>query len=296
MKKEELIKKWLDNALSPQEFEAFKALEDYEELSQLSNALQAFKAPEYNTSEELEAVLPKLKKPTKTNWFASAAKVAAIFVICFGMYHLLQPSQTIFSTQIAQQTTINLPDNSEVFLNSESQLSYNEKNWNNNRFLDLKGEAYFKVEKGQKFTVNTTSGTVTVLGTQFTVKNRPNYFEVICYEGSVKVETQSQNFVLKAGNSVAAINNSIFENTDKSLKNPSWINHVTTFKSVPFNFVVNELQRQYNVTIDVTNIDNDVLFSGSFTHKNLDKALRTITIPLGLKYSMSQNNIVLTRE
>ncbi|MGB6268923.1 MAG: hypothetical protein WBF67_07940 [Olleya sp.] len=53
MNKEELIKKWLDHDLTPQEFEAFKLLEDYESLIKLSNFSKGFKAPEYNVDEAL---------------------------------------------------------------------------------------------------------------------------------------------------------------------------------------------------------------------------------------------------
>ena len=52
MKREDLIKKWLDNELNTQELEAFKMLEDYEALVKLSNSTKRFKAPEFNTSEE----------------------------------------------------------------------------------------------------------------------------------------------------------------------------------------------------------------------------------------------------
>ncbi len=57
MKREDLIKKWLDNELNIQELEEFKALEDYEALVKLSNSTKLFKAPEFNTSEELNTVL-----------------------------------------------------------------------------------------------------------------------------------------------------------------------------------------------------------------------------------------------
>ena len=45
MKREDLIKKWLDNELNTQELKAFKVLEDYEFLVKLSNSTKHFKAP-----------------------------------------------------------------------------------------------------------------------------------------------------------------------------------------------------------------------------------------------------------
>jgi len=61
MKREELISKWLDNNLNHQELEAFKKLEDYDDLVTLNHRLRAFKNDEYNTSKELERVLSKIK-------------------------------------------------------------------------------------------------------------------------------------------------------------------------------------------------------------------------------------------
>ena len=54
MDKEILISKWLDNDLNDQELEAFKNLEDYDDLVKLDNSVQAFKADDFNTSAELD--------------------------------------------------------------------------------------------------------------------------------------------------------------------------------------------------------------------------------------------------
>jgi len=63
-----------------------------------------------------------------------------------------------------------------VVLNSKSTISFNKTDWKNNRQLTLDGEAYFKVEKGSTFTVNTNNGSVTVLGTQFNVNSTRRFF------------------------------------------------------------------------------------------------------------------------
>ena len=88
MKREELIKKWLDNELNPQEFEAFKTLDDYEDLIKLSERVQQFKAPEYNTSEEFERLLQAKQalKQQSQNWLKPLLRIAAIVVIMFSIY------------------------------------------------------------------------------------------------------------------------------------------------------------------------------------------------------------------
>jgi ferric-dicitrate binding protein FerR (iron transport regulator) len=66
-----------------------------------------------------------------------------------------------------------------LILNAASKLSFNEKKWADQRALTLEGEAFFKVQKGQTFSVNTTAGVITVLGTQFNVKERKTILKYI---------------------------------------------------------------------------------------------------------------------
>ena len=47
MDKNYYIKKWLDGTLTDEELKTFKASDDYQSLERLSNAVQAFKAPEF---------------------------------------------------------------------------------------------------------------------------------------------------------------------------------------------------------------------------------------------------------
>jgi ferric-dicitrate binding protein FerR (iron transport regulator) len=92
-----------------------------------------------------------------------------------------------------------LPDQSQVLLNAGSQASFKSWDWSSNRAVSLQGEAYFKVAKGQKFTVETNLGSVTVLGTQFNVKARDNRFEVTCYEGKVQRSLSNEEQIILPG-------------------------------------------------------------------------------------------------
>ncbi|WP_452219570.1 FecR family protein [Lacinutrix salivirga] len=299
MDKEILIKKWLDNELSAEEFEAFKALEEYNDFIKLSEASKRFKAEDFDTEKELQVNLEKIKseKRTKNNWIKSFFKVAAVVLICFGVYQYTTGLDTTISTLASQKTSLELPDQSKVSLNAKSQLTYNKSDWKTERKLNLKGEAYFNVTKGNTFKVITNSGTITVLGTQFNVKQRNNYFEVVCYEGSVKVDYNTVSKVLKPQDIFMVYNNKVIHSENNSTLQPTWITNVSSFKSVPYLEVLKEFERQFNVTIKAENIDKQTLFTGSFEHTNRNNALKSITIPLRLKYKdTNKNTIVLTRE
>jgi ferric-dicitrate binding protein FerR (iron transport regulator) len=298
MNREALILKWLNNDLNDQEFEAFKALEDYDDLVKLHTNLQHFKADNYDTSTELENVLSTIKSTSapKNNWLKPLLRVAAVLAICFSVYYYTTTLNTTVTTQLAQKTTVELPDASTVSLNAKSLLAYNKNDWKKERNVDLQGEAFFKVAKGSSFNVKTTSGTVTVYGTQFNVKQRDNYFEVICYEGLVGVTYNTKETKLTPGDSFLVIDEKIIAKEKEHRSTPSWLNNESDFKSVPFKQVVAEFERQYNVEVTLMNVDATQLFTGSFTHDNLDVALKSIALPLQVTYSKQNNTIILKRE
>lgn len=298
MNKEILISKWLDNDLNDLELEAFKNLEDYDDLVKLDNNLQAFKADDYDTSAALETVLSTIKgkKQEPTHWFKPFMRVAAILAICFSLYYYTTTIDTTITTTVAQKSTIDLPDASSVSLNAKSLLAFNKKDWKNEREVELQGEAYFKVAKGSSFNVITKLGTVTVYGTQFNVKQRDNYFEVICYEGLVGVTHNSHETKLKPGDSFLIIDGKIIAKEKENRSTPSWLNNESTFKSLPYKTIIAEFERQYDVNITLINIDSTKLFTGSFTHNNLEVALKSISLPLHLTYSKTNNTIILKGE
>ncbi|XCF06070.1 FecR family protein [Tamlana crocina] len=298
MNREELILKWLDNNLTEQELKAFKNLEDYDELVALNSSLQAFKADDYNTEQELEKVMQvvKARKKSSANLLKPLLRIAAVLAICFGVYYYTTTLNTTVATEFAQKTTIELPDASQVSLNAKSVLVYNKRDWQDHREVELQGEAFFKVAKGSSFKVNTSAGHVTVYGTQFNVKQRDNYFEVICYEGLVGVTYNSHETKLKPGDSFLIIDGKTIAKEKENRSEPSWLNNASSFTSVPYKMVVEEFERQYNVDITLLGIDSSQLFTGSFTHDNMDVALKSITLPLHVTYSKTDHSITLKRE
>jgi ferric-dicitrate binding protein FerR (iron transport regulator) len=298
MNKEELILKWLDNDLSPQELEVFKALEDYESLTKLAEYSKGFKAPEFNTEAVLESTLRGInaKKPVSKKWFQPILKIAAILAICLGSYYYTTTLDSSFTTDYAEKSTIELSDHSSVHLNALSEITFNKKNWNTNRTITLDGEAFFKVEKGSTFHVKTDAGTITVLGTQFNVKQRKDYFEVVCYEGSVQINYNTGKSILKAGDSFLIVNGTITTAITPNVTQPEWLNHISAFSSVPLSEVLAEFERQHHVQFDTSNIETSTLFTGKFTHKNIDIALKSITQPLQLSYTKNNKTIILSRE
>lgn len=297
MTKDELIQKWLKDDLSPQELEAFKALDDYDAIMKLSESLKQFKAPEFHEQLAFENISKSISKKsrTKTSWLKPVLRIAALLAISFSVYYYATTLDTNISTLTAEKTSIELPDHSKVTLNALSKITYNKKHWKNNRDLKLDGEAYFKVEKGSQFKVQTHTGTVMVLGTQFLVKNREDFFEVVCYEGSVRVVTLEKSTILKHGDQFLMIDGKYIAKENEQTSEPAWLHNESSFKSMPYKFVLSELERQYQLTIDAKNIDTNIIFTGRFVHDNLDLALKAITLPLNIEY-INKNGLIVLHE
>ncbi|GAA4280881.1 FecR family protein [Gaetbulibacter aestuarii] len=297
MDRETLILKWLNNDLNDQELNAFKALDDYDDLMKLQQNLQGFKAETYNTSEEYDALNKALQNKkaqrSKSSWVNPFFRVAAILALCFGLYYYTTTLDTTVTTAMAQRTSIELPDNSSVELNAGSVLAFNKSHWKKERDVKLQGEAFFKVSKGSTFKVITSNGTVTVYGTQFNVKQRNNYFEVICYEGLVGVTYDTLETKLKPGDRFLIIDGKMIAKEKELRSKPSWINHESTFESMPYSRVIAEFERQYAVSVKLENVDATQLFTGSFTHDDINLALKSITLPLNVTYNKSNDKITI---
>lgn len=297
MKNEKEIIKWFNNELSSQEIEDLKQSEDLQTLEKIAHYASQLETPQVDVHAALEAFKTrnhsKKKIKVRTLNFNTLYKFAAVVVVMLtSAYFLFFNNVKSFETQIAQTKTVTLPDNSEVILNSASKLSFNEKKWVDERALTLEGEAFFKVQKGQTFSVNTTAGVVTVLGTQFNVKERKNYFEVNCYEGLVSVTYNNKTIKLPPGKTFRVINGTIENVEDFNVQNPSWIQQESSFNKIPLDQVIAEFQRHYDIKIKVEGVDTSKLFTGSFTHTDQEIALQAITIPLQLSYKIKGNTII----
>ncbi|WP_297097455.1 FecR family protein [uncultured Draconibacterium sp.] len=303
MDKSDKIRKWLNGEVSDSEQKEFQASEEFAELSRLMNAVDNFAAPPYDAEKEFE----KLAKTTIENKpvislyqkLSSVIRIAAVlvFVVLAGYFVYDLTSQSANNKAwIAEQTEVYLPDSSFVLLNADSKIRFAESGWENKRNVELQGDAFFRVKKGSQFNVKTKQGKVTVLGTEFEVKDRTDFYEVTCYSGSVKVLANEHSVVLKPNDVFRIIDNKNENYTIANKTEPDWLNGESSFKSVPLKFVVDELERQYQVSVSAKDIDLDQLFTGSFSHKNLEIALESITFPVNLDYEINGNKIDLTIE
>ena len=296
MDKEYLVKKWLSDELSQAEETAFKAMDDaqlYEEIIEEAQRFSGNKHSKVISFEELDKRLTTRKTNSNNNWMKIATRIAAIFIVGFGIYSVLNLNDDIatFDTAYAQTETITLPDNSIVNLNELSHLEYNASKWNEKRTLELKGEAFFDVEKGERFDVITEFGNVSVLGTEFNVVSKDGKFKVSCYEGLVSVNYGQEEVKLPAGTEFVLDSGDGIK-TDIAISEPNWLKNMSVFDNAPLNAVFSELEKQYSIKVNYI-FDNDTIinFTGAFEHNNLENALKSVTQALNLTYTINSEEV-----
>lgn len=281
------LAKWLDNDITAAELSEFQDNDDYVVYEKIKNYSSQLATNSFDEENMLAKVLisPKEKTsiiPLYKNWIF---KVAASVILLLSLTFVLKTNVT--ATEIAQngqKNTFELPDNSKVILNSGSEIVYNKWNWDNNRQLNLDGEAYFKVTKGKTFEVTTPLGKVTILGTQFNVKSRENRFDVTCFEGSVKVNYNQTEITITKGMHVAFENNKKIDIPNTESIQPQWMDNEMTFVKENLNTIIKEINRQYNIEILLKNSSDNQLFTGTIPSNNLESALEIINVTYHLQY------------
>lgn len=300
MKNQEYIEKWLADTLSEEEKTLFEQTEAYRNLNRMDNALKRFAPSQFDAVSSFEKIKSRRQKEAKVvslQWPAilriAAALVVGVSVLFYFSDTLFGPSESVYETGIGETREVVLPDQSVVTLNAKSSIAFSKDNWQDARTVMLEGEAFFSVQKGEKFKVVTKAGTVTVLGTQFNVKDRNQFYEVICYEGKVQVAANSAPVQLTAKHAYREVNKQATQAVLEIADTPTWFNKESEFESVPYQEVLSELERQYEVIVKTKDIDITQLYTGRFPNTDLTTALKSVTIPFGLTYQVNGKEILV---
>jgi len=97
---------------------------------------------------------------------------------------------------------------------------------------------------------------------------------------------------LLAGDSFRILNEIFSQDKTTNVK-PQWISNNSTFKALPYKTVLAEIERQYDITIILEDVDDNRLFKGGFMHNDIENALLSTTQPMDLKYKTNASNDVV---
>lgn len=186
------------------------------------------------------------------------------------------------NTPKGRQFQIVLPDGTKVWLNSASSLKFPTTFSGKTRKVELKGEAYFEVEKAvdKPFVlILANNAEVKVLGTSFNMNAYENESKVkaTLLDGSIKVTASTSSGVAgeaavlkphqqaqlsQAGNEIAVISNVDVE------KVVAWKNGVFNFEGLGLTEVMKQLERWYDIEVVYEGEVPNIEFYGELSRNN----------------------------
>ena len=292
-----LLSKWLQGTITEKELDQLKQVYDLDELSQVlkkQKELQLDLVPE-------EDMWNQIQSKTKTHsssvnrprlnikWLILLFLLSAL--LGFGLWQFF--SGDVLKTQFKEEKKYEFADASQVRLGPESKLRFDESDWSNERRLKLNGQAFFDVTSGKEFIVETQSGNIRVLGTQFDIWS-PNksFLRVQCYEGKVEVSNKTgSKEVLSKGQEIYIYNQTLSKIHSISQNEPDWFSKSRNYRGVEIGLVLNDVKRYYAIDFNLESVNEKELFSGTLSTDNLDGFLKAITTTMGWKHQRKVNTI-----
>jgi len=273
------LARWLAGELDGPELEELKKSPRYATLMRIKENFEKIEQPALDANSMIETIFMQPKKAPKVvplyqkAWFRG---VAASIILLIGLGIVFTLPKKV-DAPYGKTMAFTLPDRSEVLLNAGSESGYSSINWDNNRNIELDGEAYFEVAKGKTFTVTTALGTVTVLGTHFNVKARENRLDVVCYEGKVQVTYNGKSSVLTPHMALTVEDGQLAGGIYQVAANkPLWTGNTLSFSNEKLPAVLAEIERRYDVDIQ-TDYTTDRTFSGVLPANDIDGALKALS-------------------
>jgi len=244
----------------------------------------------------LNSLLNRIReeKPRQTKvfslptWTRTVAAVAAVLVIAYISGMLLTTQN--FKNNGKDIATFRLPDQSRVILASESSVRFNKLFLN--RKVNLKGKAYFEVAKGSKFQVGTSKGSVEVLGTRFTVDDRNDQMQVVCFEGKVKATFKNEDVVLVPGAGIRFTPDQKQIPLNEKEEYPGFARFSKEYNNAELETVIQDMETFFGVQID-SRVKQPRYFSGTLNTGNLETALSIFTVSLQLEYKLQSDQSII---
>ncbi|RNC85649.1 MAG: hypothetical protein ED557_02435 [Balneola sp.] len=229
-------------------------------------------------------ITPLFQRRIAYTWAAAAVVLIAAFVGFFWIT-TSTPDTALLAQSDSTITTISLEDGTEVTLRPYSQLFELAVN-DDERTYSIIGEGYFDVtsDENRPFSVTAGQGVVTVLGTRFNLSSWGNSSKVYLEEGRISFNTidGKEPLILEPGQS-SMITDGIISYTDEALAEEftDWISNTIVFNSSIPEEVVAEVGQHFNITIDVSPLDDISTVTGSLRLDSVSQTLEDLGLVLG---------------
>lgn len=287
-------------------------------------------------AEEYEEEKAKVKPITRSKLFWASGIAASILLVWFVAFYV--PGKNAVTETVAQNTVstkrgskskIQLPDGTQVWLNADSKITYNEKFQGALREVQLTGEAFFDVvrDETRPFVIHTNAIDVKVLGTSFNVRSYEDEknTETSLIHGSVEVTLRSdpaqKKYELKPGQKLIVQNNGLpvlskeqvagkpgfkhpmpavgrinYEKKDSSIIETLWVKNKLAFDGEAFEDVALKIERWFDVKVNITDEKlKKTPFTAVFDDESLQVVMEALQLTGKFKYNINKKEVTIGR-
>lgn len=204
------------------------------------------------------------------------------------------------SVPVGGQYRLQLPDGSDVWLNSASSIRYPSAFHGKERIVEVTGEVYFEVAKRaqQPFKVHLPKGEeIEVLGTHFninTYEDEPASVTTLL-EGSIQFASAGKKVLLSPGQqarSKAAGEVLLMRGVDTDAV-IAWKEGYFNFNGADLPTVMRQIARWYNVSIQYEGKVPDMKFSGEIAKSNQASMVLKMLEAANVKFQINGNTIIV---
>ena len=203
------------------------------------------------------------------------------------------------ATPAGGQYEVILPDETHVWLNASSSLTYPTAFRGGERVVALKGEGYFEVapDSHAPFSVQVSGMMVNVLGTHFNVNayDDESIKRTTLLQGAIQVVTSSGSTQLSQGQQVTATKEGVLKlvadpDIDESI---AWKKGLFSFNNADLAFIMRQFARWYNLTVRYEGPMSKRRFTGDvFRNLKLSEALKVLELN-DVHFRIEGNNLTV---
>jgi transmembrane sensor len=203
------------------------------------------------------------------------------------------------STSRGETYLVVLPDQSKVWMNAASSLTYTTNLVKDGlRMVELSGEAYFEIAKDKRhpFIVTTKNQQVKVLGTHFNINAYDDEpaVKTTLLEGSVEI---NKHLILKPNEQAILGDKNIKVIPVIAESFIDWQQGVFNFEDEDLQSIMRKIARWYDVDVMYSGTNNDMqTFSGSLSRStDIQKVLQNLSEISSLKFKVQNRTITVSK-
>lgn len=298
--KDIILSKWLDGQVSEQEVKSLFPDIDLDNLKRTLDMQEGYEISATDPVTQWDIFESNLPSKEKDSYARNPLKwilLTTLIILCaFSLFFLFKNSKTVVKADSNEFLNYAFEDGSTIKLWPGSSISFDQDNYLDNRLINLEGEGFFDVEKGNSFRVKTDAAEIEVLGTSFNVwaADKKNT-DIQCYTGRVRVTDKSnKSAILTAGKKIRVSENHLDKMVDFDLENHKNNATLKFYDKAKINWVLSDLENLYDVKFDIAKELKNRRFSGAISAVELNKALSYLCETMQWAYEIEMQKILIT--